>query len=81
MGSFKNQYLFALLFIGVGIFQGIKNDFLEFAMYTVAGMAFLINALTLEPKLIKYKKTLVVITWVLIIAACLLFLYVLQFKF
>lgn len=81
MGSLNRQYLFALLFIGFGVYQGIKNDFLEFSLYTVAGLSFFMNALTLEPKLAAHKKVLVIITWALIISACILFLYLLQFKF
>ena len=81
MKSLTQQYIFALLFIGFGVYQAIKSDFLEFSLYIVAGSAFLMNALTLEPKLIAYKKILVVITWALIISAAILFLYLLRFKF
>jgi hypothetical protein len=80
MNSVQRQYLFGLLFIGVGVYQLAKQDFLEFSLYTVAGLSFIVNALTLEPKLIAYKKTLVMLSWILIIATGLLFFYLIQFK-
>lgn len=81
MNARTRQYLFGAIFIAVAIYQASSDDFLEFSLYTVAGMAFIVNALTLEPKLISVKKPLVVLTWVLILAAAVLFLYLLQFKF
>lgn len=81
MDSIKRQYLFGLLFTGIGIYQAIMNDYLEFSLYTVAGLAFVVNALSSEPKLVSYKKPLVITAWVLIISAGILFLYLLQFKF
>ena len=81
MKSSVRQYLFASIFIALGIYYGIKKDFLEFFLYTIAGLAFFVNVLTLEPKFAAYKKILVIITWVLIVSACIVFLYVLQFKF
>ncbi|MCI0751723.1 MAG: hypothetical protein L0Y35_07785 [Flammeovirgaceae bacterium] len=81
MNSITRQYLFGLLFITFGIYQLYIKDYLEFSLYTVAGLAFAVNGLTLEPRLAAYKKPLVIISWLLIIAAALLFLYLLQFKF
>lgn len=81
MNAQTRQYLFGLIFLGVGIFQLIKRDMLEASLYIVAGAAFVFNTLATEPRLFNYKKTLVIITWTLIIAAGVLFLYLLQFKY
>lgn len=82
MNSVKRQYLFGLFFIAVGIYQIVaKNDYLEFSMYAVAGAAFVVNGMSSEPKLVSYKKPLVIAAWFLIISAAILFLYLLQFKF
>jgi hypothetical protein len=81
MKSITRQYLFGLIFIGVGIYQLVISDYPEAALYATAGLAFIFNALTFEPKLIMYKKALVITSWVLIAATGLLFLYLLQFKF
>lgn len=80
MNSINRQYLFGLIFIGVGIYQLTVKDYLEFSLYAVAGLSFIVNTLTLEPKLIVYKKNLVIVSWVLIITTGLLFLYLIQFK-
>lgn len=80
MDATKRQYLFGLIFIGVGIYQLTIKDYLEFSLYAIAGVSFIVNALTLEPKLIAFKKTLVIASWILIITTGLLFLYLIQFK-
>ena len=81
MNAKTRQYLFGLIFIGVAIYQLSINDLLEFALYTLAGASFIVNALTLESRLTKYKKPLVIVSWILIGATGILFLYLLQFKY
>lgn len=81
MNQRTRQYLFGLIFFGVGIYQLIKDDALEASLYMVAGTAFVFNTLATEPALFNYKKILVITTWSLIIAAGILFLYLLQFKY
>jgi hypothetical protein len=81
MSALTRQYLFGLIFLGVGIYQATIKDYIEMILYSVAGLAFIVNALTMEPKLLSYKRPLVVISWSLIIATGLLFLYLLQFKY
>jgi hypothetical protein len=80
MNSTQRQYLFGLIFIGVGAYQLTIQDYLEFSLYSVAGLSFIVNAMTLEPKLIAYKKNLVIASWILIITTGLLFFYLIQFK-
>jgi len=81
MNARTRQYLFGLIFLGFGIYQLVKRDMLESFLYMVAGAAFIFNTLTSEPSLVTYKRTLVIITWVLITGAGILFLYLLQFKY
>lgn len=81
MNMQTRQYLFGLIFIGVGIYQVSIGDLLEFGLYGLAGAAFIFNALTLEPRLSEYKKPLVIVSWILIGATGILFLYLLQFKY
>jgi hypothetical protein len=50
-------------------------------LYLTAGAAFIVNTLAAEQRLLAYKKILVVATWLLIVTAGILFLYLLQFKF
>ena len=81
MNSLARQYLFGGLFIAFGAYQAYQSQWLEFALYALAGVAFIFNSLALEPKLIQYKKSLGIITWILIGATGIFFLYMLQFKF
>ena len=81
LDSRKRQYLFGLIFIGVGVYQFLIKDYLECSLYSVAGLAFIVNNMTFEPKLFSYKKPLVILSWILIGASGLLFLYLIQFKY
>ena len=80
MNSVQRQYLFGLIFMGVGIYQFTLRDYLEFSLYMVAGSAFIVNGLTFEAKLQPYHRQLVILSWALIIASGILFLYLVQFK-
>lgn len=75
------QYIFGLIFIGIGCYQFYVSEYLEFGLYVMAGSAFICNALIAEPQLYDYKKKLVGITWTLIIGSSVLFLYLLRYKF
>lgn len=81
MNARTRQYLFGLLFIGVGTYQLVVGDLLEFSLYALAGAAFIVNALTMEPRLRGYRKPLVIVSWILIGGTGVLFLYLLQFKY
>lgn len=80
MNALQRQCLFGLIFISVGVYQLTIRDFLEFSLYIAGGLAFIVNALTMEPTLAVYKKPLVVVSWVLIITTGLLLLYLVQFR-
>lgn len=81
MNARTRQYLFGLIFLGVGVYQLVKVDYIEATLYLLAGMSFVLNTLTLEPALSTYRKVLVPATWILMIATGILFLYVIQFKY
>jgi hypothetical protein len=80
MNATQRQYLFGLIFFGVGIYYITRDVWIESSLYIVAGLAFVVNALTLEPKLAAYKRILVIVSWILIISAGLLLLYMVQFR-
>lgn len=81
MKSVRRQYLFGAIFVAFGIFEAFGKDYLEFALYGTAGLAFIVNAMTFEVKLLPYKKALVILSWTLIITTGVLFLWLLQFKY
>jgi len=80
MNSHTRQYLFGAIFIAVGIYQATVGDYLELSLYAVGGLAFIVNALSLEPKFDQYKKIAGIVSWVLIITTGLLLIYLIQFK-
>jgi hypothetical protein len=80
MKSTHRQYLFGLVFLGVAAFQIYAEDLLEFLLYVIVGLAFIVNALTQEPRLVAYKVCLVIGSWILIILSGITFLYLLQYK-
>jgi hypothetical protein len=81
MSSKTRQYLFGAIFFAVGVYQLVAKDYIEASLYMVAGLAFVFNTLTMEPRLLSYKKPLVLVSWILIISTGILFLYLLQFKY
>ena len=81
MKKLTTQYFFGSLFIAIGIYQLVIKDYLEFYLYALAGVTFIINALSMEPRLESYKKPLVIVSWLLIAGTGILFLWMLQFKY
>jgi hypothetical protein len=81
MNSHRRSYIFGVALLAIGFYQVYLKDFLEFALYGLAGIAFIVNALTYEPALERFKKSLVIASWIFILATGVMFLYVLQFKF
>jgi len=81
MNAQLRQYFFGLIFLGFGAYQVYQKDYLEATLYLLAGLSFVANTLVNEPKLISIKKAVVIITWILMIATALVFLWVIQFKF
>ncbi|QOI96619.1 MAG: hypothetical protein HRU69_03550 [Flammeovirgaceae bacterium] len=81
MNAHIRQYLFGSIFIAFGLYQLYISDYLEFWLYALAGSAFIVNALTNEPRLERVKKLLVILAWLLIVATAILFFYLLRYKF
>lgn len=81
MNSRLRHYFFGIIFFGLGGYYIYAKNFLEASLYIMAGSSFIINNLTNEPGLAQYKKLLVVLSWVFIIATGILFLWVLQSRY
>jgi hypothetical protein len=81
MKGHSRLYLFAALFLAVGIYQLVMDDIREFSLYALAASAFVLNALSLEPRLASHKKALSIAGWISIAITGILFLYLLQFKY
>ena len=79
--NLNTQYIFAIIFTGVGVYQIYRADWLEAILYFLAAITFVLNNLASAPKFAQQKKLMVVIIWVLMIVITLLFLWLLQFKY
>jgi len=80
MNATQRQYLFGLIFFAVGVYYVTHASWIESSLYLVAGLAFIFNGLTAEPRLERFKKPLAIVSWVPIIGAGLLLLYLVQFR-
>jgi hypothetical protein len=80
LNSVQRQYVFGGILLAFSIYQATIKDYLEVALYATAGLAFIVNALTFEPRLFTFKKYLVILSWTFIVGTGLLFLYMIQFK-
>lgn len=80
MNATQRQYLFGAIFFAVGVYYISHGSWFESSLYLVAGLAFVFNGLTVEPRLAKFKKPLAIVSWILIIGAGLLLLYLVQFR-
>ncbi|MBT1703576.1 hypothetical protein [Chryseosolibacter indicus] len=81
MSARFRHYLFGVIFIVIAIIQLIRKEYLEFSLYAVAGVTFIVNTLTSEAKLYHIKKQLVILTWILMVVTGILFLYLLQAEY
>lgn len=72
------QYLIGTLFTAFGLYQIYQNDIWEFALYTLAGAAFISIGLIKDQKLQRHQKVLSIISWILIITSGLLLLFMVQ---
>jgi hypothetical protein len=80
MDATIRRYLFGVIFFGLGLYQLYIQDYVEASLYLVAGLAFIVNSLASEPRLVAHRKWLVIAAWTLIIASAIIFLYVVQYK-
>lgn len=81
MNASRNHYLFGGLFFAIGVYQLIVGDWSEFWLYAAAGSAFVVTALSGEPRLQRHRKPLAIISWLLILGTGILFLFMLQFRY
>jgi hypothetical protein len=77
----RRQYLFGLAFIVLSLFYFTKSRDTEGTLCVLAGLSFITNQLTSEPKLSAYRKMLVIATWIFIFITGLFFFYVLRNSF
>lgn len=81
MNANIRQYIFGSVFIAIGVYNIAVGEYLESSLYIMAGASFVFNQMVNEPRLVRHKKQLVVLTWTFIILTSVLFLYLLQSRY
>ncbi|MBL3657764.1 hypothetical protein [Fulvivirga sediminis] len=73
------QYLVGVAMLLFAIYQIYRQDYWEFSLYITAGMAFIVMGLIKNKALpVGYSRLLNSVSWILIIMAGLLFLFLIQ---
>jgi hypothetical protein len=80
MASHRLLYLYGSALLVVAAYQAYQADFVEMALYVLAALAFGVNALASEPGLVRYKKPLIVLSWIFIFGTVIDFLYLIRYK-
>ena len=80
MASHRRLYLYGGALLLASAYPAFKGDFVEMALYVLAGLTFGVNGLTSEPALAPYRKVLMVLSWIFIFATVIDFFYLIQFK-
>lgn len=73
-----HEYGFTIAFFALAIYQLLKPNYMEMALYLVAGTAFLLMGLIKNGYFAKYKKLVDIISWILIVATVFYFLFMLR---
>lgn len=72
------RYLIGGAMILFGLFEVYRGNFWESSLYFTAGLAFVSIGMLMSERFLPYKKILNVVSWVLILAAVLLFFFLLR---
>ncbi len=72
------RYVVGGIMILFSVFQAVQQDYWEFAMYATAGLAFITMGLITDDVFPAQRKFMNVISWVFILAAVFLFLFLLR---
>ena len=72
------QYLAGVLFLALSIYKIVTKEPWEFAMYAVAGAAFITMGLIRDNKFERHRGFMNVLSWILILGAAFLFFFLLR---
>ncbi len=75
------QYLLGAVLIAFSIFQITKNEFWEFLLYFSSGGAFIIMALIQRDVFPRHKKLMTVLSWIFILTAGFVLLFLARTDF
>ncbi len=69
------QYLVGILLLSFSLYQFFQREFVEFSMYLTAGLAFVVMGIIKDKLLPGYGRFLNILSWVLILMAGFLLLF------
>lgn len=72
------QYLAGSLFLAFSLYKVVTREPWEFAMYAVAGAAFITMGLIRDNKFERHRGVLNILSWILILGAGFLFIFLLR---
>lgn len=72
------QYLAGGLFLAFSLYQVSKDQLWEFLLYAIAGAAFITMGLVKDKKFPEYQMLLSIISWILILSAGFMLLFLVR---
>ena len=72
------QYLAGALFLAFSLYQLSREEYWEFSLYAMAGAAFITMGLLKENRFPRFHGILNVLSWVLIISAGILLIFLVR---
>lgn len=72
------RYLVGIVFLLLGFFKLSQGIGFEGTLYIIMGFAFIVMGVVNKKVWVKYERLLTILSWVLIITAGLMFLYLIQ---
>ena len=79
--NLSSQYIIAFFMLAFAAYQVTMQEYWEFALYFAAGMAFLIMGLQKNDVFPAHKKLMVILSWVFIITAGFMLLFLARTDF
>lgn len=74
------RYLVGVIFLLLALYKLSEGVRFEGTLYLLMGFAFIVMGVINNKIWVQHEKLLTIISWVLIITSCLMFLYLIQFN-
>lgn len=79
MKAYIIRYLVGIIFLLLGIYKLYGGAGTDGTLYLLMGFGFIVMGIINNRVLVRYERLLTILSWILIITASLLFLYLIQF--
>ena len=78
MGNLNTQFIVSIVFLALGIYKVIGEEYIQAVLFIVMSLGFASMAIINQGYLPKYSKIIGAFSWIFVIVAALLFLYAIQ---